>query len=77
MTPEERASELTKWVAADLRPRQWAAIRDSFVEALADEREVCAQMAEASAARYAGKPADLEALGAFIASAIRRGSACT
>jgi hypothetical protein len=47
------------------------------VEALADEREVCAQMAEASAARYAGKPADLEALGAFIASAIRRGSACT
>jgi hypothetical protein len=77
MTPEERASELTKWVAADLRPRQWAAIRDSFVEALAEEREVCAQMAEAAAARYAGKPADLKALGAFIASAIRRGSACT
>ena len=27
LTPEERASDLTKWVAADLRPRQWTAIR--------------------------------------------------
>jgi hypothetical protein len=77
MTPEERASELTKWVAADLRPKQWAAIRDSFVEALAEEREVCAQLVEAAVARYPGNPADLQALGAFIASAIRRGSACT
>ncbi len=77
MTPEERASDLTKWVAADLRPRQWAAIRDSFVEALAEEREFCAQMAEAAAARYAGNPADLKALGTFIASAIRSGSAYT
>jgi hypothetical protein len=75
MTPEERASDLTKWVAADLRPGQWAAIRNSFVEALAEEREVCAQMAEAAAASYAGNPADLKAIGAFIATAIRSGSA--
>jgi hypothetical protein len=77
MTPEERASDLTKWVAADLRARQWAAIRDSFVEALAEEREVCAQMAEVAAARYAGNPADPKAFGAFIATAIRRGNAYT
>ena len=71
MTPEERASDLTKWVAADLRPRQWAAIRDSFDEAVAEEREACAKTAESAAERYSGSPADLKALVAFIASAIR------
>jgi hypothetical protein len=72
MTPEERASDLTKWVAADLRPRQWAVIRDSIVEALGEEREGCAQIAEAAAARYTGSPGDLDAIGAFVAAAIRK-----
>jgi hypothetical protein len=71
MTPDERASELTKWVAADLRPRQWVVIRDSFVEALSEEREACAAMAEDAAARYSGNPGDLKAIGASVAAAIR------
>jgi hypothetical protein len=71
MTPEERASDLTKWVAADLRPRQWGLIRDSIVEAIAQEREACARIAEEGAATYPGGPGDIKALGAFIASAIR------
>ena len=71
MTPEERANDLTRWVAADLRPRQWAAIRDSFVEALGEEREACARLAEEAAARYTGSPGDVAAIGAFIAASIR------
>jgi hypothetical protein len=71
MTPEERASDLTKWVAADLRPRQWGLIRDSIVEAIAEERDACARAAEEAAAAYTGSPGDLEAVGAFIAAAIR------
>jgi len=71
MTPDERASDLTKWVAADLRPRQWTAIRDSFVEALSEEREACARVAEEVAARYTGSPEDAKALAALIAAAIR------
>jgi len=71
MTPDERASELTKWVAADLRPRQWVVIRDSIVEALAEEREACARTATEAAARYAGSPGDLRAIGAYVAAAIR------
>lgn len=71
MTPDERASELTKWVAADLRPRQWVVIRDSIVEALGEEREACARTAEDAAARYTGSPGDLRAIGAFVAAAIR------
>jgi hypothetical protein len=70
MTPEERASDLTKWVAADLRPRQWTAIRDSIVEALAEEREACARTAEETAAAYDSPPSD-KALAAHIAAAIR------
>ena len=70
MTPDERASDLTKWVAADLRPRQWTAIRDSFVEALSEEREACARVAEEVAAGYAG-PGDAKAIAALIATAIR------
>ena len=71
MTPEERASDLTKWVAADLRPRQWAVIRDSFAEALGEEREASARIAEAAALHYTGSPGDLGAFGSFIAAAIR------
>jgi hypothetical protein len=71
MTPEERASDLTKWVAADLRPRQWGLIRDSIVEAIAEEREACALAAEGAAASYPGSPGDLKTLCAFIAAAIR------
>ncbi len=71
MTPEERASDLTKWVAADLRPRQWAAIRDSIVEALAEEREACARVAEEVAAAFGDPPSDAKALAAHIAAAIR------
>lgn len=71
MTPEERASDLTKWVAADLRPRQWVVIRESIVEAIGDEREACARVAEEAAARYPGSPGDLAAVCAFIAAAIR------
>ncbi len=71
MTPEERASDLTKWVAADLRPRQWAAIRDSIGEALAEEREDCARAAEEAAAGFRGDPSDVKALAAHIAAAIR------
>ena len=71
MTPDERASDLTKWVAADLRPRQWAVIRDSFAEALGEEREACARIAEEAAVRYTGSAGDLGAFGAFIAAAIR------
>ena len=70
MTPDERASDLTKWVAADLRPRQWTAIRDSFLEALSEEREACARVAEEVAARYTG-PGDVRALATLIAAAIR------
>ncbi|HTY78703.1 MAG TPA: hypothetical protein VMI34_12855 [Candidatus Bathyarchaeia archaeon] len=71
MTPDERASDLTKWVAADLRPRQWTAIRDSFAEALSEEREACARVAEDVAARYTGSPGDVKAIAAAIATAIR------
>ncbi len=71
MTPEERASDLTKWVAADLRPRQWAAIRNSIVEALAVEREACARAAEEAAAAFTGPPSDPRAIAARIAAAIR------
>jgi hypothetical protein len=75
MTPEERASELTKWVAADLRPRQWVVIRDSFVEALSEEREACAAIVEEAVARYPGNPENLKAIGAFVAAAIRNRAA--
>lgn len=71
MTPEERASDLTKWVAADLRPRQWTAIRDSIAEALAEEREACARAAEGAAAGFQGDSSDLKVLAAHIAAAIR------
>jgi hypothetical protein len=71
MTPDERASDLTKWVAADLRPRQWVVIRDSIVEALDEEREACARTAEEAVSRYAGIPGDIRAIGAFVAAAIR------
>lgn len=71
MTPEERASDLTKWVAADLRPRQWGLIRDSIVEAIAEEREACARAAEGAAGTYRGSAADLKAICAHIAAAIR------
>jgi len=71
MTPEERATDLTKWVAADLRPRQWVVIRDSIVEAIAEEREACARAAEEAAAGYSGSAGDLKAVSAYIASAIR------
>ena len=71
MTPDERASDLTKWVAADLRPRQWTAIRDSFVEAISEEREACARVAEEVATRYTGSPGDVKAMAALIATAIR------
>jgi hypothetical protein len=71
MTPEERASDLTKWVAADLRPRQWGLIRDSIVEAIAEEREACARAAEEAATSYSRNAGDTRALCAFIAAAIR------
>ena len=71
MTPEERASDLTKWVAADLRPRQWVVIRDSILEAIGEEREACARMAEEAASRYAGSPGNPKAIGTFVAAAIR------
>ena len=71
MTPDERASDLTKWVAADLRPRQWVVIRDSIVDAVGEEREACARTAEEATARYAGNPGDLRAMGKFVAAAIR------
>ncbi len=74
MTPEDRASDLTKWVAADLRPRQWTAIRDSTVEALAEEREACARAAEEAAAAYDGPTSDREAL-AILHRDVRRSSA--
>lgn len=68
MTPEERASDLVKWVAADLRPRQWTVIRDALLEVIAEEREACARAAEAAVAAYAGAPPDLAA---HVATAIR------
>ncbi len=71
MTPEERASDLTKWVAADLRPRQWAAIRDSIVEALTEEREACAHAAQSAVRSFRGDTADLESVAAHIAESIR------
>jgi hypothetical protein len=71
MTPEERASDLTKWVAADLRPRQWAAIRDSIVEALAEEREACAQAAAAAVRSFGGNATNLESMAAHVAESIR------
>jgi hypothetical protein len=69
MTPEERASDLTKWVAADLRPRQWAVIRDSIVEALGEERRR-ARGRPKKAARYAGT-GDLSGRSVLVAAAIR------
>jgi hypothetical protein len=78
LTPEERASDLTKWVAADLRPRQWTAIRDSLLDALAEEREACAEEALAAVRRFRGDPAQLESLAAHVADAIRaRGKSST
>ncbi len=71
LTPEERASELTKWVAADLRSRQWTAIRDSFVEALAEEREGCAQAAQAAIRSFPGEQIDVERVAARVLEAIR------
>jgi hypothetical protein len=71
LTPEERASDLTKWVAADLRPRQWTAIRDSILEALAKEREACAQAAEAAVRSFGRDPTDLETVAAHVVAAIR------
>ena len=76
LTPEERASELTKWVAADLRPRQWTAIRDSLREALDDERAACAVAAQTAVRSFAGDVAHLENLAIRVAEAIRtRGKA--
>jgi len=72
MTPEERASALAKWVAADLRQRHWMQIRDSVVEALAEEREACARVAEETAAGWDASRGDAAALAAAIVSAIRR-----
>ena len=72
MTPEERASALAKWVAADLRQRHWVQIRDSFVEALAEEGEACARAAEETAAGWDASRGDATALAAAIAAAIRR-----
>jgi hypothetical protein len=71
LTPEERASDLTKWVAADLRPRQWTAIRDSILEALAEEREACAETAQAAVRRFRGNSTELDSLAAHVAEAIR------
>ncbi|HKW94569.1 MAG TPA: hypothetical protein VJX92_21980 [Methylomirabilota bacterium] len=71
LTPEERASELTKWVAADLRPRQWTAIRDSFREALAEERAACVEAAQTAIRSFAGDAAHLEGLARRVAEAIR------
>ena len=71
LTPEERASDLTKWVAADLRPRLWTAIRDSFLEALAEEREACAQAAEAAVRGFGGDPTNLKTVAAHVVTAIR------
>jgi len=70
-TPEERASDLTKWVAADLRPRQWTAIRDSLLEALAEEREACAEEALVAVKCFRGDPTQTESLAAHVAEAIR------
>jgi hypothetical protein len=50
-------------------------IRNAFVEALSEEREACAAIAEESAARYPGDPSDLKALAAFVAVAIRNRAA--
>ena len=71
LTPEERASDLTKWVAADLRPRQWTAIRDSILEALAEEREACAETAQGAVRHFRGNSTELESLAAHVAEAIR------
>jgi hypothetical protein len=71
LTPEERASELTKWVAADLRPRQWTAIRDSIREALDEERAACAEAAQTAIRSFGGDAAHLEKLAVRVAEAIR------
>ncbi len=71
LTPEERASDLTKWVAADLRPRQWTAIRDGFLEALGEEREACAEVAQAAVRGFRGDATCLEAMAKHVAEAIR------
>jgi hypothetical protein len=71
LTPEERASDLTKWVAADLRPRQWTAIRDSLMEALAEEREACAEEVLVAVNSFREDPAQIERLAAHVAEAIR------
>jgi len=71
LTPEERASDLTKWVAADLRPRQWTAIREGFLEALAEERDACAEAAEAAVRSFRGDPTNLETVAAHVVAAIR------
>lgn len=71
LTPEERASDLTKWVAADLRPRQWTAIRDSFHEALREEREACAEAAQAAVMSLHGDATRLEVVAKHVAEAIR------
>ena len=62
---------MTKWVAADLRPRRWTAIRDSFLEALAEEREACAQAAEAAVRSFGGDPTNLKSVAAHVAATIR------
>ncbi len=71
LTPEERASELTKWVAADLRPRQWTAIRDSFREALAEERAACIEAAQTAIMSFSDGAAHLESLATRVTEAIR------
>jgi hypothetical protein len=71
LTPEERASDLTKWVAADLRPRQWTAIRDSLLEAVAEEREACAEEALIAVRTFRGDPTQLDGLATTVAEAIR------
>ena len=70
-TPEERASDLTKWVAADLRPRQWVAIRDSILEAPGEEREACAEAAKAAVRSFRGDATRLDEVSRHVAEAIQ------
>lgn len=46
MTPEDKASEIIKWLPADKRHATWVAIRDALHEAIESEREACARLAE-------------------------------
>ena len=72
MSPEERASELAKWIPADIRRKQWIAIRDSIEEALVEEREACAGVAEEVAGRFRDDHGDVKGVCADIAATIRQ-----